>query len=217
MNNSRFARPIPFGTNWNKIRIGVRWHMIATANITGTPRLAIGVCSGSTNILGDASCTHFVGTRQVETTWTWVDATPDRIWCNGSTWENLKMVGTTPTLGTSLGLNAVTWGMGAGNAAAIAADRSIFFLDITKGSPNYTLQIFGLSGVHTTAITDISHETLLIKMEEAVPVLTNYQHATARTLAVDEGANGVLDHINIMWDRSTPRVEICDIAIGRFS
>lgn len=216
MNNSRWARPIGF--SWSKIRIGVRWQVDGSTNITGTPRMVIGVCSGSSNIYGDATTTHFVGTRQNEPTWTITGG--NRYLVNGNTWECLKRVGTTDTAGSgSLGLNAVQWGIGP-NAATPTANRSVFILDITKGSPNFTLQI--MLGWNNTdsggaAPTDVSKENFLQNMMESTPVRAQHRAGTARTLAVDESTNGTLDHINMHWNQSGHIMEICDWAIAKLA
>lgn len=211
LSNSRFARQIPF--SWSKIRLGVRWTLNATTgvNITGTPRIVLGICAGSSNIYGDATTTHFLGARQNESTWTAQGAAGSENWfCNGSTWQNLKRVGTTDTTGTSLGLNAITWNI----AHATLARRSIFFLDITKGSPNFTQRIFG---TNANPPADITESRFLELMGIELPSETNYQHATAQTLAVSEGTDGTFTHLNVHWDRTTQNIEISDIALARFA
>lgn len=215
MNNSRWARPIGF--TWNKIRIGVRWQVAGSTNIIGTPRMVIGVCAGSAAIYGDASVGHFVGTRQNEPTWTITGG--NRYLVNGNTWECFKRIGVADTAGSgSLGLNAVQWGIGP-NAATPTANRSVFILDITKGSP-YTLQImlgWNNSDSGGAAPTDVSRASFLQTMMQSTPTLAQHRAGTARTLTVNEATNGTLDHVNMHWNQAGHIMEICDWAIGKIS
>jgi hypothetical protein len=69
--NGQFARPLLFGTTWNEIRIGIRWHMRDSgANLASNPQVFLGVCSGDTNLWGDATTTHAVGINFNAATWT---------------------------------------------------------------------------------------------------------------------------------------------------
>lgn len=212
VSNSQWARPLPMGSNWTKIRFGLRWHIRDSgANLAGTPRMALGFCNGSTNLFGDATTTNFVGLRTNETTWTRTSA--NRYLVNGSTWQLTKKVNTTIT--TGLGLWTTTqWGIGLG-AAVPSADRTVFFFDLTKGSPNYTFD--GFSWQNTGAApADVSKATFLEQMEVAgTPSIPGHAMSNVtQTLAVDESA-GVFDHCTFFWDRTTPEMEICDIAIAR--
>lgn len=177
------------------------------ANLTGTPRFVMGVGSGQTNIYGDTSTDNFAGIRTNAGTWT-------RAATNYSAAVNsyapTKKVGSTITDGTVLNTSMqITNG-----AAAATADRQVFFVDINKGSPNYTFDIFRLpSG---GAINDISRTTFLEQMEIAAPAITGYTTVTTAAFAVDE-VGGSFDNISFFWDRTTPEMEICDIAITRLA
>lgn len=216
LSNSQFVRAIPFGTTWNKIRIGCRLDITSSGgNITGTPRFAMGLCSGSTDIYGDATTTHFVGIRTIEPTWTLTDT--NRYLVNGSTVSPHKKVGTTITAGTAF-FGGVQWGIGAG-AASAAADRTQLILEILKGSPNYTLQTLGwINPAGTSPPADNSSASFYANMEGAGnPSGTNHTFSSANTVAVNEGTDGALDYINFYWDRTTAEIEISDWAVTRIS
>lgn len=216
LSNSQFARPIPFGTTWNKIRIGVRLDCTTSGgNLTGTPRFAVGLCSGNTDLYGDATTTHFVGVRTNEATWTLTNS--NRYLVNGSTLSPHKKVGTIFTAGTAF-FPGVQWGIGAG-AATPVADRTQFILEITKGSPNFTLQMLGwINPGGVAAPVDNSDVAFYTNMEGAGnPAATNHTFSAANTLAVDEGVSGSFDHINIFWDRTTSEIELSDLAVARIS
>lgn len=200
---------MPIGTSWNKLRIAMRWSMRSSgANITGTPRLVFGLCSGSSNPFGDATTTHFIGCRSGAATWTLAGA---RYAFGGNAWFPIKKVGTTITEGTTFTATATCVGLG---AITNTADRTLFFLDITKGSPNYTFNVFNNT---EATVADITLTTFLAQVEVEAAVVANHAFRTAQTLAVNEGTDGTLDHINFHWDRTAPEPEICDIAIARFA
>ena len=57
-----------------------------------------------------------------------------------------------------------------------------------------------------------SSGTLTVSDVDVTDVVT-----ATRTLAVSEATDGYLDMVNLSWDRSSPKIEICDLAIVRLS
>jgi len=208
VSNGTFVRPIPFGTSWTQLRFGIRVAMRDSGgNLTGTPRFVMGVCSGSTNIYGDATTDNFAGVRTVQGTWTRAATNYEAA---TNFWAATKKVGSTITDGTTLNTSQ-RWANG---AASAVADRQVLFVDVNKGSPNYTFDIFRLPSGGT--LNDISRTTFLEQMEVAAPAITGYATVTPTALAVDE-TGGSFDHISFFWDRTTPEFEISDIAISRLA
>lgn len=206
--NSNFARPHGVST-WTKLRVAVRLSITDSgANITSNPRLAIGLCSGSTNIFLDATTTHWVGCLMDGATWTRGAGPPIQYAMPSSGWVPAKRVGSTTSKGTTHHAGADFL------HDATAAFRSLWCVDITKGSPNFTYNLYMRNSAGTS---DVTLANFLANVELASPNV-NAQHfqATQQTLAVDE-ADGTLDHVNIAWDRSDPKIEISDLAIVRLS
>lgn len=207
LSNSHFARPHGI-TTWNKLRIAFRWSMRDSgANLTGTPEFAVGLCSGSANIFGDLTCTHFVGMRTTRVTWDRTAGPP----ANYAVYitQAGKLVGTTFTLGGN-------WLSVAGQAMADAAggNRFCWFIDITKGSPNYTLggyaRVTGNAG-------DISETTMKAQAEIDAATLPEHGLNNANTVAVNEATDGILSHVCFSWNRSTPEIEISDHGVWKLS
>jgi hypothetical protein len=201
MVNNTFARLVSIGTSWNTIRLGLRMHMADTgADLTGTPTFAMGFCAGTASQFGDATTTHFVGLKTNAATWN-----RSANFYNNATAVPTKRVGSTTTTGTSLLNLVIPNGLGTGQG------RYIFFVDLIKGSPNYTIKLFcdqtGTSG-------DQSAATFLAKMELVTPSLSGYTYSSGQTIAVNESTNGTLDCVNVSWDRTTPVIEICDMAVA---
>lgn len=195
------------GSTWNKLRIGVRIAVNGSATVVGTPIFAMGVCSGTGNPFnnGAASTDHFVGATTRKSTWAY---SAGFFYINSGTddWVPTKRVGTTATLGSQMNLLVLP---------AVSEERVwILFLDITKGSPNYTLQSFYSNN---TLVPHITREQFLETVEIEAATLSNHAWGTAQTLAVDEGADGALNAVNLAWDRAIPQIEISDVAIVRFS
>jgi hypothetical protein len=167
-------------------------------------KLFLGLCSGTSNQFGDSTTTHAVG---IVTTGSWQFQTT---FYNATSPAPAKRVGTTTTTGTVLAANAA---IGC-TAAATTADRGMWFVDIIKGSPNYSFQLFAPSNA---VAGDQSAATFLTNMEATTPSIVGYSFSAAQTLAVNEGTDGTLDSINISWDHTTPVIEICDIAVARIA
>jgi hypothetical protein len=212
LNNSMLA--IPHGvTPWNKLRIAMRLASTDTgASITGTPDFSVGLCCGQTNIYLDATTTHFVGIKSIATSWTRGTFGGVLYYqASGSSpyHQPIKRVGTTLTTGTGFSTSVLTMNP---ESASASVHRWLFFVDITKGSPNYTLNLFAASGVPNT---DLSAADFLTYSAVDAVAVTGHAFDTNRTIAVDEGADGTLDHINVRWSESAPEIEISDLAAVR--
>lgn len=206
--NSNWARPWPLsiGTSWTKIRVGVRAIMDNTgANLSSTPRFAVGVCSGDTNLLFDATTTHFLGWQQSAATMIYAAGPPISYSFDA---YPLKRVGVTTTTAANIAVGAFI------NADPTTANRAMYFCDITKGAPNYTIGFFGRN---VSGAGDVTEADFLAQVALAVPAFAQHGAGVAQPIAVDEGVDGTFDHVLVGWDRTTPVLEICDVAIVRLS
>ena len=220
MANSTWARPVAFPASWTKIRVGMRFHFTDTgAGLTGNPVMVMGLCSGTTNQYGDATTTHFVGCAWDQSTWARIGAneyTPGAAFANSAPVAR-KRISTTNTD------SAILYGAFGGNyftnqAAAAAADRMVTFLDITKGSPNYTFHIPFAQTSSGGVPGDVSAANFLLYMGQTNPAPSENNYSVAnpadQTLAVNEGANGTLNAVNLYWNRADLSIEITDIALA---
>jgi len=203
LDNSNPARLMSIGSTWSKIRVALRMSIDAGAAITGTPRFAVGVCSGTTNRWdnGAGVTTHFVGCVTNSATWNY--SSPIVF---GNDFNVCTRVGTSLTVGLSpgaIGFNNLT-----------ADKRQLLFVDITKGAPDFTLNVFG---VNPAFGSDVSKATFMEIAAIESATLTDYLWGTARDIAVDEGGDGTLNAVNVAWDRTVQKIEISDIAVVRFA
>jgi hypothetical protein len=166
LQNSQDARPLPFGSSWTRLRIGLRLHARNYASdIINTPRFAFGLISGTSNLFGDGSTSHFVGVRLNAATWTLTGS--NRFLVPNGSIIPIKKIGTTVTSGSAF-FPASQWGIGAGADSAVA-DRTVFFVDFIKGSPNYSIQCF--SWINTGATpADVDLDTFNVQMTTLAPL-----------------------------------------------
>jgi len=205
------------GTNWQQLRIAVRVALDDTgANITGTPLFYIGVLSSpSANVANgplSATTSHFVGLRSSAATWTRV-ATPIVYYQVSSPFQAIKRVNTTNTTA------AIT---GTFNIPSVGSNcRWPILVQITKGNPNYTIQVSYPNGTVTALdITKIGFDGYLdgtgtTQMEAYIEGIQGFNAnrmitSSAVTVAVDEGTNGGLNAICLAWDK-TAVMRISDV------
>ncbi len=214
--NSNFARPHGVAT-WNKLRLGVRLVGNGTASISGSPQLAIGFCSGTSGLFLDLSCTHFVG---MVTTggWAYNQAGPPtppvpNNWVGNPFFKSATKIGSTLTVHS---------GFFSGASTAISADplglRGLYMIDIERGSPNYTMEVFlrvGYESQHDTSVEDLL--TQIISTSPVLPDhLFNYSGSPV-SFPVDEIGAGTLDCVTVAWDQVFSTIEVCDIAVARLA
>lgn len=201
-NNSIIARLVNLGT-WSQIRVGFI-HSIRQ-NVLGsiTPDFAFGLCAGTAAVYGDASATHFVGASAEATPWT----------LGGDNFLTgiilpTKKVGVTKTTTTNLTTGWISY-------ADTVSDmkRAMTILKITKGSPNYSFDMFyRFSG----AASDPTFADLTTQMETAgTPSFTSHTNSPTRTLAVDEGADGTLTAMQMYWSMTTSSIEIEGVMVSK--
>jgi|SRR5688572_2374569 len=211
--NSQVARlwDSGVGTSWTTIRIGCRISIDDFGgNILSTPRFAFGICSGTSNLFMDATTTHWAGVVSDVSSWRYLAGPPASLGPNNPwTLSVAKRVGSTLTIGSAIGPGF--WQIG----DCAVATRTVFFLDITKGSPNFTFQLYGNST--NTPFGDVSLATFLAQVPLLTPSIANHTQGSAVTQAVDEGTDGQFSAVNIAWDRSSPAIEISDLSIVKLA
>ena len=210
--NSNFARlwSTDVGTSWTKIRIGCRISIEDSgANLASTPRFYFGVCSGTSNIVMDSTTTHWVGLRTIDPSWVRVAGPPAYYRMDDATSAPTfsKRVSATFTDSTQQGNDVYVYD-------CTTSNRSVIFLDITKGSPNFTLLMFNRQ---TTTASDVDSATYLAQLALSSPTIIYHAAGLARTIATDEGANGSFTAVNIGWDRTSPAIELSDVAVVKLA
>jgi hypothetical protein len=93
--------------------------------------------------------------------------------------------------------------------------RGAWFVDIIKGSPNYTFKMFYNNNGGTA---DMTPAAFLAQIGSLAPASTNYIYSGAiGSLAVNVATNGVLDTVYCGWNLVTPRLFISNLAVVRLA
>lgn len=213
LSNSNWARKwaASVGTSWSHLRLGIRISMQDFgANLTSQPRFAFGMSSGTTNLYQDATTTHWLGALSQASSW--VRSTgPVKYDLNDGVTNPFylsKRVGSTLTQG------AFITGGDCYLVDASVGTRSCLFLDVTKGSPNFTCNVLQ---PNSSSPSDVSLNDFLTQIALSTPSLSGHTSGSGVTLAVDEATNGYFDSMNIAWDRTSPGIEISDMAVVKLA
>ena len=197
MQNGRFARkPVPQlfdGGTWTKIRVALYCEIVSTGSTLTTPILNFGLCSGTTNIPGDATPTNAVGAK-MNANWTFYNGGGTTIQYFGEFITHKIVAG--------VGTNGLSFGNG---TSAIVTDTNsgtdgcCLFVDIQKGSPNYTLNLFCFGP--TLGASGMSEAVYVTQSIALTPAATSHTFITAKTVAFDE-SGGTLDAAYVYWSMS---------------
>lgn len=207
LQNSNFGRQwtATLGTNWTKVRVALRVIMNNTgANLTSSPKFFVGMCKSTNNLFLDATSSNCYGAFTTSATWTHNAGPPT--YYGTLTLVPAVRVGVNQTNGGNL-TTAFRF-----KSDATTTNRVMLFVDVVKpagASTNFTVTVFYPNG--TTAL-DTPLTDFLLQAPLASPSFTG--HATSSTIGcpLDEN-NGYLDTATVAWDRSTPTIEVCDIAV----
>jgi hypothetical protein len=209
LTNEEIVRYI--GTDWTSIRIGLlaAINTDGTNNITG--RLAVGVCSGSTNPVMAATTTLFCGMRNLSSAGAYVyNANAGFPYFSNGITYGLRRVGNTDTTAGVGNTNMfVTTNTGS------LQRRSLIYVDLNKIGANSeqtwtnnTTQ-FGI---------DFNYSHFLEGLEyPGNPVVQNTSlfGNTIQTLSSFSEAPGPLDHVDIAWSGLSQAFEIYAFGVWR--
>lgn len=201
MQNARFARlPLAslFDSNaWTTVRVALRMDVVSTTTFTPTS-FFFGLCSGTTNIPGDATPTNAIGARSTPgVAFSYYSAGGPTGYQFTGEMKPYKNVGGVETAGVTFGSGAVAFNSSSNtNADGPACGM---FVTITKGSPNYTLDLFCVNAASSAGLTQAQFEAQSIA---TTPVKTGQNYITGKTIAFDQTA-GTLDAAFVYWSEAT--------------
>jgi len=210
LGDDRFARPPSFmqSGSWQKLRIGLRLCMSDSGANATSSFLHIGICAGTSAIMGDATPAHWFGLELVGNFNVYQRFTsPTRYLCPFISGYNV--VNGVQVSGHAASMETVGWQIGATDT-----NRTLFFLDIAKGSPDYTVSFFRNTG---TACTDVDAATFLSLVSSSSPSLTDHSFTTPASWAVNEATEGQFTAVNVSWNHSNPVFKISELAVVRLA
>lgn len=210
LSNASGCRLLSVGNSWNTLRVGCRWAMTdAGLDLTGTPRVYLGVQAGTVNNpLSGSLLTHYVGYLPSSSTWT-------------RSAPNAYGLATAPQLGKQVGTTITNSASSSSpnNLPILGSRLYCQFVEITKGSP------YSLSMTHSTnsLTASITLAQFLAAMETSafsgIPGIVGaaFPATTGLTLVVDEGTDGALDSLCIAWNRTSAEVFFSEVAYAVFA
>lgn len=207
-------RPFAFGTNWQKIRVGILCSVNATIQTLDSsinaPRL--GICTGNKADL-DPNPTDVIYMPffpPSPSAWTIGGVSPV-LWvypAGGTGTSASQKVGSTTNI-----IGSVTT-----SAQALSLSpyvRCPMFVDITKGTVgNATITVGMWTAQNTTAAIDRSSGEFLAAMEAASPANTDEDLISSGTLPLRTAKDW--DSMFVTWSRSIPTLNIYQMAVVRF-
>ena len=203
-----FIRRMTIGTNWTKIRIGLRLALNGSSSLSSSAPFFLGVCQGANGFLSPVTTDYF-GAKPGNTSaegWTFTAGAPGSYNPVNAGYYVAKKTGSTITNTGIVVPNSPFF------VSSPATNHSQFFLDITKGSPNYTTAMWAPNSVQV--VTDVAVSAFLSNLENETAPGTVTALGALSTNAYSGAA--LFDSVSVVWTRSTPTVEISDIAVCRF-
>lgn len=206
--NEEFVRPLSISNNWTKLRLGLLMAVTPDGtNNLSTVLFSLGICSGQANPNGSSNTTNWVGAfinSGGSLTYTANSGNP-YFGCQLTNFG--KRVVNTNTLSAPGGAGTL------GTNTGTIQRRTPWYVDITKGSPNYTFQSFASSNLSV----DYPFYSFLDGMEQASGATINgvaFNASNSTTVAVSEGP-GIFDTFDVLWNKSQFPLEIYAMAVYR--
>lgn len=222
------SRTINIGSDWKRLRIGMRLSISSSQNqvvgiVINQPQFALGLCNGTSSTYS-TNTTHFVG-MDLDSQYYLFNRTgtfPNQF----GTGQSSVNSGPTRRFVVKTGITrnvfgaAFTEAFGAYNTSG-SPDRTVCYLDFAKelsGSLEivvdpglWSIQYFKTSNAQADVSASVFYSHLADDTASVVVAAPVQQ-----SVPVSESINGVLNTVNIYWNKSDPPMEISDVAIWRF-
>lgn len=206
-------RGLDFGTNWGKVRIGMRVAVQANSSFTGLD-FAVGVCQGNKGYTA-TDTVDAVGARTgaianpMSVTWTY----------NANGYVSHNFVG--PFVFRKVGSQIVSSTFGGSYAAYMAAQPNVntvrtgYYVDITKSAGAITVSTWRPASA-IPAQTDCSRYAHLVNMETENAISVAGQGYNTDGLVLSIGGSQAWDSLFVSWSRLMPVIEINDLTVLRY-
>jgi len=214
---------VPLNTNtWDRLRVAARismWNDPGAAASTG--RFFLGLSNGNAAGMGDATPGHCIGWGNFDVTGAWMAMSSRTVSGTRVTYATsafaypCKFVSGTPTVASSF----LHYTRLNGNLAAPTSwNQSFVTVEFTRASPNW-----GISGCWNTSVCEngTSYDARILAQNnirgvassntDSFATWADYNNEPQVTVAVDEGTDGVLNHLHLYWNLSSPYMRVLDL------
>jgi hypothetical protein len=217
LGNEEWVRQLAIGSTWSYIRIGILFQLTGTAN-TSSGGFSIGVCSGTSAPFGNTSCQNFVG----------IEIIAGLNWTANAPFPYYSLTASNAFACKKIGSSITTYGSNLADSVGMCfptssgtARRGLIYVDITKGSPNYTV------GMMMTTNTYASHDyTVAELLSGMTPPFSNtfsvggtvllYGNGAVTTVATDETLGG-FDTVDIYSNELNNPFNIFEVAVEKLA
>ncbi len=225
LGSEEWVRKLAISNAWNQIRIGV---LVAINPLTGSPStapslgsgLAIGMCSGLTNPYGAASTTNAIGISfgLFGSGWSYAPNSGNPVFAmNGGNYEYSRVGASTSATTLGGGYNTIVPVVGQGTVMR----RDIIIVDITKGSPNYTLFLYNTASNSGPPASQIDYTPTDLKQAVLQPGTPSVQgfpmDAHGSFLLAASESPGILDTVNVYSTLNAFPLELYEVAIEKMA
>jgi len=226
------ANKLSVGTDWRWIRLGILYVVNSNPQFTasiGSINLAAGLSSGTSSLYGSVNGpTHFVGLITPPTMSMAGGAFISTPYYTSSPQITSNIIGKQIGSGSSeAAVGTHIYGFGLSGTGSVAFPLSVIYLDFIKKSNTTTPQVwdiiytgFAWPTVNYSTIVTITNGAFYSYLSEITSslggVLAPPYVRNSFYLPVSESINGVLDTVNIYWNKTFP-LNIHEIAVYRFA
>lgn len=197
------VRKMAVGSDWTKLRIGMRVSSRRSTAWSSPPYFYFGLCAGLEAPPGSATPNHFVGIRSSGVNWDVSSGNPSWFPNNSNSFGRCMIQdgATSYTAVSASGNPSYIWESSQG--------RTCIFLDLTKGATwTITPVIQYASNSFALNATADEFRALMEVAEFSSPLLIRGEG----TMSVDESTYGELDSVCFAFLGSTDGFEVSDIA-----
>lgn len=215
--NEEIIRPFSFGTNWNKIRVGMLFAVNGFSSFPTGVFPIIGICTGN-DAMNSPNCVDAVFHRYTYPLgqFLYSGTPPANYYGMSGTSSNLafQRVGST---NTQFGAGISWWSQFSANPTN---QRTGYMFTITKGAVgSATIQydvIYHVSG-GTAGATDVSRGTFLLGMETEAGAVAPMTYSSVTNPSLPLRFVKDWDSMFINWNRATPTMCVYCMSVVRFA
>lgn len=213
LRGNEYTKPLVFNERWFRIRIGFLWGIYGDgSNNLLSCALNFGLCNNSANRTWSGTSSFFIGGCIAQyasgLTLTYNANSGSPFYSTTSLFVYPKINGTVSPASYAMTARVTT--INDANPR-----RSLHLLDITKGSPNYTVAHTSAAAAHCSINMGMNDLYNACEQQATVPTVqgTAMSSGTPTAFAFSETQPVVLNCLNLHWNRWAFPIEIYGIAV----
>jgi hypothetical protein len=210
LGNEEFLRQLSFGTDWQSIRIGLRWGAVMSSTIASS-QFVVGVNAGTAEGYRSTNTVEFIGAQMSHATVAWTyNAGGGNPYFSTAYARRIKRIAGVSTI------SDFNYGAAYG---PILPNRSLFFVDIMKNfSANNVGTLTSYPGSAVQAQTDLSLDLFYRFLEvDQLPYSGSWAIDGATVQSIPYNGLYPFDSVSVSWNDNAQPIEIFDLVVVRFA